>query len=70
MPYVYIGMLTKNHGKPAAFLSRGETLLVVSAGDLLDNGTYRVDALETNEIVLTYMPLKQRQTLNVSWEHP
>ena len=49
----------------AAFLAKGEALLVVSAGDTLDNNTYRVDILNPNEIVMTYLPMNIQQTLRV-----
>lgn len=65
MPFAFIGMLEKGPGKPAAFLARGEALLVVSAGDLLDGNTYRVERLNANEIVMTYLPLNVQQTLHV-----
>lgn len=65
MPFSFVGMLEKGPGKPAAFLARGDALLVVSAGDLLDGNTYRVDRLNANEIVMTYLPLNVQQTLHV-----
>ncbi len=65
MPFGFVGMLEQGGGKPAAFLSRGEALLVVSAGDTIDNGTYRVERLSPNEIVMTYLPLNIQQTLRV-----
>jgi hypothetical protein len=58
-------MLERGAAKPAAFLAKGEALLVVSAGDLLDNSTYRVDILNANEIVMTYLPMNIQQTLRV-----
>lgn len=51
--------------KPQAFLSKGDVLLVVAAGDLLDNNTYRVDTLTPQKIVITYLPLNTPQTLNI-----
>jgi hypothetical protein len=59
-------MLERGATQPAAFLAKGDALLVVSAGDLLDNNTYRVDSLNANEIVMTYMPLNIQQTLIVA----
>lgn len=66
MPFTFVGMLERGAAKPAAFLAKGEALLVVSTGDLLDNGTYRVDTLNANEIVVTHMPTNIQQTLSVS----
>lgn len=66
MPFTFVGMLERGAAKPAAFLAKGEALLVVSAGDILDNSTYRVDVLNANEIVMTYLPMNIQQTLRVS----
>jgi hypothetical protein len=53
-------------GKPQAFLSKGDALLIVSAGDVLDNGAYRVASLNANQIVMTHVPTNTQQTINVS----
>ena len=66
LPFTFVGMLERGTAKPEAFLAKGDALLVVSAGDLLDNNTYRVDSLNTNEIVMTYLPMNVQQTLSVS----
>ena len=55
-------LLEQGAGKPAAFLARGEDLIVAAAGDVLDN-TYRVDSMTPTEIVFTYLPLNERQTI-------
>lgn len=65
LPFTFVGMLERGAARPEAFLAKGEALLVVSAGDLLDNNTYRVDTLTANEIVMTYLPLNIQQTLSV-----
>jgi hypothetical protein len=65
MPFSFVGMLERGAAKPAAFLAKGDALLVVSAGDVLDNNTYRVDILNANEIVMTYLPMNIQQTLRV-----
>ena len=61
-----MGMLERGAAKPQAFLAKGDTLIVVSAQDMLDNNTYRVDSLNANEVVMTYLPLNIQQTLNVA----
>jgi len=67
-PFTFVGMLEQGgKGKPSAFLSHGETLLVVSAGDLIENRSYRVDSLTPNEVVLTQLATNQQHTINVSW---
>jgi hypothetical protein len=38
--------------------------LVVKPGDLIDN-TYKVEEVTDSSVVLTYLPMKQRQTLAI-----
>ena len=67
-PFTFVGMLEQaGAGKPSAFLSHGDALLVVSAGDLIENRSYRVDSLTPNEVVLTQLATNQQHTINVSW---
>jgi hypothetical protein len=56
----------KGSARPQAFLDKGDTLLVVGAGYVIDNNTYRVDTLTAQQIVLTYLPLNTAQTLNTT----
>jgi len=65
LPFAFLGMIESGTPKPAAFLSRGEALFVVSVGDKVDNNTYQVNAITAHEVVLTYLPLNIRQTLPV-----
>jgi hypothetical protein len=65
MPFTFIGMLERGAAKPSAFLAKGDALLVVSAGDTVDNNNYRIDTLTAHEIVMTYLPLNIKQTLSV-----
>ena len=66
LPFTFVGMLERGAAKPQAFLAKGDALLVVSAQDTLDNNTYRVDSLNANEVVMTYLPLNIQQTLSVT----
>ncbi len=66
LPFSFVGLLESGAAKPQAFLAKGDALLVVAAGDMLDNNTYRVDALNANEVVMTYLPTNVQQTLNVT----
>ncbi len=67
LPFVFVGMLEKGlEQRPQAFLAKGDALLVVGAGDLLDNRTYRIETLTPQEVVMTYLPLDIKQTLLVS----
>ena len=64
LPFTFVGMLERGAAKPAAFVAKGETLLVISAGDMLENNTYRVESLNANEIVMTYLPMNIQQALS------
>jgi len=66
LPFAFVGMVERGAGKPQAFLAKGEALLVVAAGDVIENNTYRVDSLSPSSVVLTYLPLGKQQTINVA----
>lgn len=65
LPFAFVGLMESGGPRPQAFISRGETLLIVGAGDVIDNNTYRVDSLSPQKIVITYLPLNTAQTLNI-----
>ena len=64
IPFSFVGLL-EDQAKPTAFLAKSEKLLLVTAGDTLD-GAYHIDSVSGSEIVLTYLPLKQRQSISIS----
>lgn len=66
LPFVFVGLMEQGAGKPQAFLSKGDTLLVVAAGDVIDSNNYRVDSLSAQQIGITYLPLNTPQTLTIS----
>jgi hypothetical protein len=66
LPFTFVGMVENGMGKPQAFLAKGDALLVVSAGELLESNTYRVDSFDANRVVITYLPLGTKQTIDVS----
>jgi hypothetical protein len=66
LPYAFVGKLEAKNSKPRAFLSKGDALVIVSPGDILDNNTYRVDSLDQTGVVLTYLPLNQRQVIPIT----
>ena len=70
LPFTFVGMLEAGAVRPQAFLSKGDALLVVAAGDTLDNNTYRVDSLSSQQIVITYLPMNLQQTLTVAGATP
>jgi hypothetical protein len=64
IPFNFVGLL-QDQAKPTAFLAQDDKLLLVSAGDTLD-GAYRIESVSASEIVLTYLPLNQRQSISIS----
>jgi hypothetical protein len=66
LPFTFVGMVEDGMGKPQAFLAKGDALLVVTAGELLENNTYRVDSFDASQVVITYLPLSMKQTIDVS----
>ena len=67
-PYVFIGQMVEQDGAALAFLERGDRVYSVRAGDLIDD-EYRVELIDQNALVLTYLPLSLRQTVRLSSGH-
>lgn len=65
LPFTFVGLMEKGAARPQAFLSRGDALLVVAAGDTIDNNTYRIETLSAQKIVITYLPMNIQQSLNI-----
>jgi hypothetical protein len=63
LPFTYLGRY-EDLAKPVIFLVRGDRVLTVSAGDVIE-GTYRVDGIVGSTLGLTYLPLNIRQTIDV-----
>ncbi len=63
LPFAYIGRLAEDRDI-TVFLAMGERNLVVKAGDVIDN-TYKLEEVSDSAVVLTYLPLSQRQTLSI-----
>lgn len=63
LPFRFFGRLVDN-GTTVVFLNRQDDVYAVKVGDTLD-GAYRVEDISGSEVVLTYLPLKQRQTLPI-----
>lgn len=51
------------------FLSRGEEVFHVGAGDVID-GRYRVDRVEPPHLFVTYLPLKHQQKIDIGGVPP
>ena len=63
LPFTYLGRF-QDAALPVIFLVRGDRVLTVSAGDVIE-GTYRVEGIVGATLGLTYLPLNIRQTLDV-----
>jgi hypothetical protein len=61
LPFTYVGMVG-DEDETTVFLAQQDVNHAVKKGDVI-NGTYRVEEAEAGRVVLTYLPLDQRQTL-------
>ena len=61
LPFAYMGKLVED-ATTTVFLARQDRNYVVRAGDTID-GTYRVERIGDDALVVTYLPLKIQQTL-------
>jgi hypothetical protein len=64
LPFRFFGRLVQD-GKTVVFLDRQDEIYAAKVGDTIA-GAYRVEEINGTEVVLTYLPLKQRQTLPIS----
>lgn len=62
LPFALLGSYAAEGDKPTFFLSRGDRIYDVKLGDTID-GEYSLDALDGSNLVFTYKPLKERQSL-------
>lgn len=69
LPFTFVGLLEQGVAKPQAFLARGDALFIVAAGDVVED-KYRIESLSPASVVLTYLPLAERQVLNASGSTP
>jgi hypothetical protein len=63
LPFRFFGRMVEN-GTTVVFLDRQDEIFAVKAGDTVA-GAYRVEEINGAEVVLTYLPLQQRQTLPI-----
>jgi hypothetical protein len=65
LPFVYAGQLgDPQTGKLIIYLTSGETVYAVSAGDVIDE-KYRIEAITDRQITFVYLPTKVQQTLAI-----
>lgn len=63
LPFTYLGQY-QDKDKPVIFLVRGDRVLTVKQGEVID-GAYRVDGIVGTSLGLTYLPLNIKQILNI-----
>lgn len=63
LPFAFMG-LYDDGVKPVYLLARGDLVVTASVGEKLD-GSYQLEALQGNSLVINYLPLNQKQTLDV-----
>ena len=64
LPFTLLGSYEPAGGRAVFYLVRGDQVFDVKVGDTLD-GVYSVDAIQNEELLFTYLPLKQQQTLSL-----
>lgn len=64
LPFTYVGKMIED-GRLQVFLAEGDKSFSVTAGQTL-SGQYRVDKVTEAQVTFTYLPLKKRQTLNLT----
>lgn len=64
LPFKYFGKMQEVSGPLIVFLANGDRAYSVREGEVLD-GTYRVDQTAGTQLVLTYLPLNIKQTLDI-----
>jgi len=63
LPFTFFGRMVED-GKTVVFLSRQDQIFTAKTGDTIA-GQYRVEEIGPATMVLTYLPLQERQVLNI-----
>lgn len=63
-PYRYFGSMVDVEGKKLIYLQRGETYSAVHEHQILDD-VYRVDSINATQIIVTYMPLEEKNIVMI-----
>jgi hypothetical protein len=63
LPFTYIGKRLED-GVWHVYVSRGDETLIVREQQTID-GTYRIDAVKPPQMILTYLPMDERQTMSI-----
>jgi HAMP domain-containing protein len=68
LPFRFVGAL-EDRGQRAVILLEADTVHVLRTGERVD-ARYRVERITPTEVVFTYLPARQRQTLDLSAHDP
>jgi len=63
LPFTYMGKMDEN-GELTVFLTKGDVPYVAKVGSVLD-GQYRVESIRPPVVEFTYIPLGQKQMMNI-----
>ena len=69
LPFTYRGILTDSDGAWLVQLGEGNDYLLAGPGEIIDS-TYRLDALNEDELRFTYLPLATVQILTLPPSQP
>ncbi len=64
LPFLFVGKHFIDGSRWEVFVSRGEQTLILRAGQSID-ANYRVDSIQPPRMILTYLPLDEKQILNI-----
>lgn len=67
LPFTFVGKFD-DAGSYTVFIEKAGRNFIVKEGDLID-GVYRVDAIKPTEMVFTYIPMNESQTLVIGEAH-
>ena len=68
IPYSYFGMSIQD-GRTVVFVTRQERTFLLAVGEVIENN-YRVEEIRPTEVVLTYIPLNERQVMMIGTAKP
>ena len=68
IPYAYFGMSIQD-GRTVVFVMRDQRTFVLAVGEVIEN-LYRVEEIRPADVVLTYLPLNERQVMKIGTVPP
>ncbi len=68
IPYTYFGMSIQD-GRTVVFVTRQDRTFVLAPGEVIES-RYRVEEIRPTEVVLTYIPLNERQVMMIGTAKP